>query len=214
MSTPFTDLFQGFQFSVCSTPEKISEVLDFRNLIYNTGAGYRISVPDDQDHYSWHLVAEDTTKKIIVGSMRLTPWAKGPLEVEAYFCLPPGLDNPVELARFAILPDYRKGRLGIPVVSVGLFTTVWQILLRNDIKQMICASTEKLISSYELLKFERTGRKAAFPHLSNKEHELLVWDYARAVKNLPGHPLQIFFEGNFSEISVPERMPPVGLLVD
>lgn len=203
------ELLLGFRFSVCDTNQAVSKVLELRSLVYGKNPGYHIPVPDSFDRYSWHLLAEDVYKGIPVGSMRVTPWGYGPLEVETHFMLPPEVEEPTELSRFSILPEYRRGSKGLPVVSIGLFILSWQIINRISSKQMVCASIDKLIPYYELLQFDRTGIRTSFENFGGKEHELLTWEYSKAVRSLPSHPLREFFEEQFPEIITPTVMPKV-----
>jgi len=134
----YTNLLQGFQFSVCQTPEAFEAALDVRRRVYRGSCGYDVPVPDGYDHRSWLLLAENSASAEPVGTMRITPRTVGRLEAEEYFSLPPRLRSPrtVEMNRFAIVPghddlglaeflfDTDHPEIKLPVIQPGLGPTV------------------------------------------------------------------------------------------
>ena len=167
-------ILAGYRFSVCETPEAASEALAVRRQVYVDGVGYDVPVPDFYDSRSWLLQAEDVATGKIVGTMRLTPRFAGPFELEEYFTISKKFRSPrsVELNRFAILPEYRKGKTFIPVVSLGLFKVVCDFLCRIDAQWMVIASKPGRVWTYEWLGFERTGMVE--PYLKTLEPSLLI----------------------------------------
>jgi hypothetical protein len=144
----------------------------------------------------------------------MTPRFAGRLECEEYFTLPRHLATPaaVELNRFAILPEYRKGKTFLPSVSLGLFKMVWLIMRKTGARHMVVASKAERIWTYEWLCFSRTGIVARYEKLANAEHELLAADF-RAVSDLGGHPFKEFFvDIDYRECIVPARLPGFGLV--
>src|ERR1051325_3846605 len=113
-------LLEGYTFTVCDNDEDAAEALEIRRRVYVEGVGYDVPVPDAYDHRSWLLLARDEKTGKAVGSMRLTPRVPRPFELEEYFTLPTSLRGAkaIEINRFAILPEYRKGTTFLPVVSM------------------------------------------------------------------------------------------------
>jgi N-acyl-L-homoserine lactone synthetase len=207
-------MFQGFRFSLCDTPEQVAEALDIRRRVYVQGVGYSIPVPDQYDVRSWFLLAEDMEAEIPVGCMRITPRFAGPFESEEYFTLPKPItsSSAVELNRFAILPEYRKGKTFLPVVSLGLFKTVMTFLKRLGTDYMVAASKPERVFSYEWMGFRQTGLSAPYGKLDYSEHQLLAHDFYKVEKVLEGHPFKDFFCSlNYSEVVIPKRIPLLGL---
>jgi len=148
--------------------------------------------------------------------MRLTPRFAGLLEAEEYFSLPRRLGTPksIELNRFAILPEYRKGKTFLPVVSLGLFKLVHDFLVRIGAHHMIIASKPARVWTYEWMRFQRTGLVAPYAKLDYAEHELLSYDFRRAPTILKGHPFREFFVSmKYEEVVLPRRLPSLGLAI-
>ncbi len=210
-----THMFRGFRFRVCSDRTSALRALAVRRAVYVEEAGYDVPVPDEYDHRSWLLLAEDTIAGRTVGTLRVTPRSAGPLEVEEYFALPPKLRSPraVELNRFAILPDYRKGKTFLPIVSLGLFKLVSDCLERMNAHYMVVASKPERVWTYRWLCFASTGLVTRYEKLDNAEHELLTC-YCRDRRALAkDHPFKDFFlEARYPEIIVPKAMPRLGLV--
>ena len=207
-------LLRGYRFRVCETAEAARKALDIRRRVYVDASGYRLPIPDAYDTRSWLLLAEEDHSGQPVGSMRLTPRFAGPLEAEEYFTLPRELRSPwaVEINRFAILPAYRKGKLFLPVVSLGLFKLVMRFLQTLDAEHMVIASKPERVWTYEWMRFKRTGLTARYAKLDYTEHELLSYDFRRAVTILEGHPFRDFFvELEYSEVVMPTCAPALGL---
>jgi hypothetical protein len=207
-------LLDGYRFTVCRTPAEAARALDVRRRVY--GASYDVPVPDEYDGRSWLLLAEDTRTGEAVGTLRMTPRFAGRLECEEYFTLPRHLATPssVELNRFAILPEYRKGKTFLPSVSLGLFKMVMLIMRKIGAHHMVVASKPERIWTYEWLCFSRTGMTARYEKLAGAEHELLAADY-RAVSTLEGHPFRDFFRDiEYPQCVIPARMPGFGLVAD
>src|SRR5690349_9498456 len=135
-------ILQGFRFRVCQTREDWEAAIDVRRAIYRESLGYEVPVPDDYDHRSWLFLAEETTTGKVVGTMRVTPRFAGRLEAEEYFTLPRNLRDPMtrEITRFAILPEYRKGKTFLPVVSLGLFKLVREFGARIGGRYLVVCS--------------------------------------------------------------------------
>jgi N-acyl-L-homoserine lactone synthetase len=214
-------LLAGYRFSVCDTPESFARALEVRRQIYVGNIGYEVPVPDSYDARSWLLLAEHVASGRAVGTMRLTPRFGGAFELEEYFTLPRELQSPraVELSRFAILPEFRKGTTFVPVVSLGLFMLTRSWLDRIGAHLMvICAKPEK-VWTYEWLRFQRTGRTAPYGKLGNVEHELLWCDFrrwcdARGDVTFQDHPFREFFTARHREVEVPTEMPRLDLAAD
>jgi N-acyl-L-homoserine lactone synthetase len=209
----FAPLLEGYRFRLCLEPAETAAALDVRRQVYVGGSGYDIPVPDEYDRWSWFITAEDTNAGKVVGSMRLTPRWAGPFEAEEYFTLPAALRAPtaVEINRFAILPEYRKGKTFLPIVSVGMFKLLYEYLLVAGASAMVICSKAERIWTYEWLRFRRTGLKAPYGKLGAAEHELLVLDVARAPDLYAGHPFYEFFEPQRPQIEVPDHVPAVGI---
>ena len=210
-------LLKGYRFSVCDTPEKVAAALDVRRRVYVDGVGYDVPVPDAYDHRSWLLVAEDAATGQAVGCMRLTPRFAGSFELEEYFTLPKVLRSgkAVEVNRFAILPEYRKGKTFLPIVSLGLFKTVVRFLDSIGADYMVVASKPEKIYTYEWIGFERTGRTAQYGALDAVEHELLSYEFRRIRTLMEGHPFGEFFTTmDYREVVLPRELPALGLGVD
>jgi hypothetical protein len=211
--TRLGQLLKGYRFSVCEGPAAAARALEVRRQVYVDGIGYDVPVPDEYDRRSWFLLAEDVEAGKAVGSMRITPRFAGELEAEEYFSLPPILRSPrvVEISRFAILPEYRKGKTFLPSVSVGLFKLGIAFLrLRTD-DVVICSKPER-VWTYEWLCFEGTGLVARYAKLNNAEHELLVLDFRHIVKTYAGHPFEELLVGPpCPEVVVPRRAPALGI---
>jgi N-acyl-L-homoserine lactone synthetase len=210
-------MLEGFRFSVCETVEQAEAALELRDGVYNGSSGYSVPVPDEYDVRSWLLIAEDTTTGKVVGTMRLTPRSGGTLESEEYFELPAALRTPgaIELNRFAILPEYRKGKTFIPVVSFGLFKLVHEFLASIGAEHMVVSSKAERMWTYEWLGFQRTGQVAHYEKLNGAEHELLAYDFQARGETLAEHPFRdLFFNVDYDEVMVPSHAPRLGLAAD
>ena len=213
-----TGLLEGYRFSVCDTPGSFARALNVRRRVYVAGSGYEIPVPDAYDAYSWLLLAEHTDSGRAVGTMRLTPRFAGAFECEEYFTVPDALRSPhaVELSRFAILPEYRKGNLFIPTVSLGLFALVRSALDQIGARVMVICSKPDKIWTYEWLRFQRTGLRAPYGKLGNVEHELLWCDFRgwcdpRGEVAFEDHPFKDFFATSHPEVETRNAMPRLDL---
>ena len=207
-------LLQGYRFSVCDHAAAAEVALGIRREVYVNGSGYEIPIPDPYDARSWFLLAEDTETGRPCGSMRLTPRFAGPLEAEEYFELPRALATPkaIEINRFAILPEYRKGKTFLPVVSLGLFKLVHTLLKRIDAQYMIIASKPERVWTYEWMRFRHIGLTAPYGKLDFSEHTLLSYDFRHAPQILEGHPFREFFVSmSYAEVVLPRRIPPLGV---
>src|SRR5262245_36308256 len=140
-------ILEGYRFTVCEGAEAARRALEIRRKVYVEGVGYDVPVPDAYDHRSWLLIAEDEATGQPVGCMRLTPRFAGPFELEEYFTLPKALRTPkcVEINRFAILPEYRKGKTFLPIVSLGLFKTAMTFLQSMNVSHIVIASKPERI---------------------------------------------------------------------
>ena len=212
-----TDLLNGYRFRVCETAEDVERALEVRRAVYNGSCGYDVPVPDEHDSRSWILLAEDMRTGKAVGTMRITPRFGGKLELEEYFRLPLHLrsSRTVELNRFAILPEYRKGKTFLPAVSCGLFKLVMSFLQRLGTHHMVIASKPERIWTYEWLRFERTGVVASYGKLDDAKHELMAYDFRRALAILADHPFHEFFcDLEYPEIAVPANIPALDLVAE
>jgi hypothetical protein len=214
--TVVTQLFKGYRFSVCTTPARAALALEIRRRVYRE-SGYDVPIPDEYDGRSWLLLAEDMRTGKPVGSLRMTPRFAGSLECEEYFHLPRRLATPyaIELTRFAILPEYRKGKTFLPIVSLGLFKLVWQIMRKTGAHHMVVASKPERIWTYEWLWFVRSGITARYAKLAGAEHELLWTDFRKIVERIAEHPFGDFFRDiAYREVVLPARMPGFGIVPD
>jgi len=174
--------------------------------VYQGGCGYDVPVPDEYDGRSWLLLAENEETGEAVGTMRITPRSAGPLEAEEYFRLPRHLRHPltVEVTRFAILPEHRRGHGMMPAVSFGLFKLLINFLEQIGAEQAVVCSKEERAWTYEWLCFERTGLSTRYAKLANAEHLLLTADL-RAMRSRREHDLWHFiFVNRPAEIVLPE----------
>jgi len=207
-------LLRGYRFSVSESPAAAGRALEVRRQVYGN-IGYDVRIPDRYDDRSWTLVAEDTATGQAVGTMRVTPRFAGPLEAEEYFDLPRRFRTGLafELNRFAILPAYRKGSTFLPVVSLGLFKLVHDLLDALDARYMVIASKPERVWTYQWMRFRSTGLTASYGRLGGAMHELLTYDMRRAPEILEGHPFREFFvSARYDEVELPRRLPALGIL--
>jgi hypothetical protein len=208
-------MLRGYRFRVCETPRDAARALDVRRRVYRDGSGYPVPVPDQYDHRAWLLAAEDCRTGATVGTVRVTPRFAGPVEAEEYLDLPRRLATrgTYEISRFAILPEYRKGKTFLPTVSLGLFKLVHEVLETVNASHMVICSKPERIWTYEWMRFKRTGVVARYTKLGGAEHELLWYDFRRRAKILAGHPFGDFFvRYEYDEVVVPNGQPPFGLV--
>src|SRR5262245_61223921 len=81
----YAGLLDGYRFRICEDPETFAAALEVRRDVYVHDFGYDVPVPDEYDDRSWLLVAETVPDGEVIGTMRITPRAFGPLESEEYF---------------------------------------------------------------------------------------------------------------------------------
>lgn len=210
-------ILRGYRFSVCETPEATREALDVRRSVYVDGVGYDVPVPDFYDSRSWLLQAQEESTGKVVGTMRITPRFAGPFELEEYFTIKKAFRSPrsVELNRFAILPEYRKGKTFLPVVSLGLFKLAMRLLQAMNAHHLVIASKPERIWTYEWLGFRQTGHTALYGTLDSCEHALLSLDVRKLDERFAGHALESFFtQLDYREVVLPKRLPSLGVGVD
>jgi N-acyl-L-homoserine lactone synthetase len=208
-------LLRGYEFRVCERHEDWDAALAIRRRVYGAGCGYDVEIPDEYDARSWLFLAEDRATGEAVGTMRVTPRWRGALEAEEYFTLPRYLRTPMalEITRFAILPEYRKGKTFLPVVSLGLFKLLWSFATRIGASYFIVCSKPERLWTYDWLRFRTTGLKAAYAKLAGAEHELISFDLQRAPIEYAAshHPFEAFFTNDrIREVVVPARIPGPG----
>lgn len=206
-------MFAPYRFRVCETEEQALTAFEVRRRVYQEGCSYTIPIPDEIDERSWFVLAEDAATGSPIGTMRMTSRAYGAFELEKYFRLPERLRSPraVELARFAILPEYRRGQ-GAPIVSLGICNLVKRFLDRLDAEYMVFAAKAKQAKTYSWMRFTSTGIRAHYDDLGEEDHELMFGNMARASLALEGHPFRSVLEGYpFTSGIVPAETPPVGL---
>jgi N-acyl-L-homoserine lactone synthetase len=209
-------LLEGYRFYVAEDAETFARALEVRREVYVENFGYDVPVPDEYDYRSWLLVAEHVESGEIVGTMRLTPRAFGPVETEEYFELPEDLDreDAIEISRFAILAAHRKTRTFLPVVSVGLFKLCYELaMLVGAERQIVCTKAEKLWS-YMSMGFQSTGIKKGYEKLNGTEHELLFHDFSGIAQGAMGsNPFaDLCCADNIDEVIVPTDVPLLGLV--
>ena len=207
-------ILEGFRFQVCQDPWQAARALEVRRQVYLEDSGYEIPIPDDYDRRSWLISAEDVSTGRIVGSIRVTPRFGGALEAEEYFNLPARLRTPraFEISRFAILPDYRKGKTFLPVVSLGLFKTVQTLLQRMGGHYMVICAKPERVWTFEWIRFEHTGLTARYEKLNSAEHALLAYDFKREKETMSDHPLRAYWlDIDYPQVIVPKRLPALGL---
>ena len=208
-------LLHGYSFVVCERPETAREAVEVRRRVYVEQNGYRIPVPDAYDRRSWFLLARSCATGQAVGSMRLTPRFAGPFECEEYFTVPRRLVSPraIELNRFAILPEHRKGKTFLPSVTFGLFTLGIRFLRRMKTPLLTIASKPERAWTYHWIGFEETGLVAPYGKLGNSEHSLLWYDFANIENILASHPFRDFLlRQEHAEVVLPSRVPSLGLV--
>jgi N-acyl amino acid synthase FeeM len=215
---PLADLLDGYRFEVCTDPAAFDAALGVRQRVYNDGCGYDVPVPDAYDRRSWLLLARDARSGEAVGTMRVTPRSAGRLEAEEYFWLPPKLrtTRSVEVNRFAILPEHRRGDKLMPAVSFGLFKLMINFVMdRLGAEFVVVCSKEERIWTYEWLRFQRSGIVARYVKLGNAEHELLTMDLRRRLAEHRDHRLwEFLFESAHRELALPSTVPGLGLNCD
>jgi hypothetical protein len=211
---PLSDLLAGYRFEVCTDRAAFEAALDVRRRVYNRSCGYDVPIPDAYDRRSWLLIARHVESGEAVGTMRITPRSAGRLEAEEYFWLPPKLrtTRSVEVNRFAILPEHRRGHGVMPAVSFGLFKLMMNLVMnRVGAEYIVVCSTEERIWTYEWLRFQRSGIVAHYTKLGNKEHELLTMDLRRRLAEHSDHRLfEFIFDSEHAEVVVPESVPGLG----
>ena len=211
---PLSDLLAGYRFELCTDAAAFEAALDVRRRVYNQSCGYDVPIPDAYDRRSWLLIARHVASGEAVGTMRITPRSAGRLEAEEYFWLPPKLrtTRSVEVNRFAILPEHRRGDKLMPAVSFGLFKMMINFVMdRLGAEYVVVCSKEERIWTYEWLRFQRSGIVARYTKLGDAEHELLTMDLRRRLAEHRDHRLWDFlFETEYPEITVPTVIPGLG----
>jgi hypothetical protein len=213
---PFATLLDGYRFKVCETPGELAEALAVRDRVYRE-TGYEVACPDQYDHRSWILRAEDATTGECVGTMRLTPRFAGPFEAEEYFELPAALCAPrsIEITRFAILPEHRRGNTPVPAVAFGLFRLCYEIFQVVGGRTGVVCSKASRAFTYTMMGFEGTGLKASYEKLNGYEHEVLATDFSDAPQFLIDNPFRtLFLDAEFPQVEVPSKRPAMGLVAD
>lgn len=211
----YAGLLEGYRFRVCETTAEAAEALAVRDRVYRE-TGYEIACPDEYDHRSWILRAEDVAGRVI-GTMRLTPRFAGAFEAEEYFALPRHLRGPggLEISRFAILPEYRKDKRPVPAVSLGLFRLCYDLAIAVGARYEIVCSKPERIWTYASMGFQATGTTAEYKKLNGAVHELLTHDFRRGGDLLRDNPFRVLFlETRYPQVIVPTRRPPLGLVPD
>ncbi len=205
-------LLRGYEMGVCSTPEAVRRALAVRDHVYNGECGYGVAVPDQYDGRSWLLQAVCSATGETVGTMRVTPRFGGPLELEEYFELPRELRSArvVELNRFAILPNHRKGRSFLPAVALGLMKLAVQLLSRLGAQHVIVCAKEERIWTYKWMCFESTGLEAPYGKLGSEPHEMLVADLRFGLERYRGHRFWEFFTADDPTLQA-QSLPPLGI---
>jgi N-acyl-L-homoserine lactone synthetase len=210
-----TGLLQGYRFAVARTEAEVASAIDVRKRVYVEECGYDVPTPDEYDKRSWLLVAEDVRTNAVIGSMRVTPRATGPLEAEEYFVLPPHLRSAkaVEITRFAILPGYRKSRRFVPVVAMGLFKLVSNFVRQVGAQYVVVCAKPERVWTYEWLRFQRLGMTCEYEKLAGIRHELMAADLKNGWmgRDRDHRYWDFFFEADLSEVVLPDRIPDVGV---
>jgi hypothetical protein len=215
--TNFATLLQGFRFKVCETPEEVAEALEVRRQVYCVDGGYSIACPDEYDHRSWILRAEEIATGRCVGTMRLTPRFAGSFEAEEYFTLPrqARASRNLEITRFAILPEFRRDKLQMPAVAFGLFRLCFDMFQLVGSERCVVSSKPERSWTYTAMGFEQTGDVVAYAKLNGAVHELLILPFHDVANIMRENPFKILFvETDFPEVIVPNRRPPLGLVPD
>lgn len=208
-----TAMFAPYRFRVCETEAEALAALEIRRQVYQENCAYTVSVPDEIDERSWYVLAEEAESGKPIGTMRATSRAYGPFELERYFRLPERLRSgrAVELARFAIIPEYRRGS-GAPTVSLGLCNVIKRFLDTLGAEYMVFAAKAKQAMTYSWMRFTSTGIRAHYDDLGEGDHELMFGNMARSAIALEGHPFEPVLNGYpFEAGIVPATPPPLGL---
>jgi hypothetical protein len=211
-----SSLLAKYRFRVCDTEEDAERALEIRRRVYVEEKGVKVRVPDTYDRHSWLLLAEDVETGEAVGTMRITSRAAGPLECEHSFVLPISLRSTdvVEISRFAILPEHRKGNGRSAGVSIGLFKLVALFVERVvGAKRMVLCSKAERVQTYTFLQFRQTGVRAPYTALDGAMHEILVMDLRHGYDpyNSSFELYDFFFRTDSPEIVLPATPPPLGL---
>lgn len=214
--TSLQDLLVGYRFTLCTTPNEMARALAVRRQVYCAEGGYDLAVPDAYDARAWSVSAEDVTTGEIIGTMRVIPRVAGALELEENFTLPEQFRDAsvLELNRFAILPEYRRGKTFLPVVSLGMFKMIYELAFWIDARQFVVASKPSRVWSYLWLGFSDSGITAEYKQLGGALHHLLFMDFRQAAM-LEGHQFRAFFQDfHHEEIVIPSPLPPLDLATD
>jgi hypothetical protein len=206
-------MFAPYRFRICETDGDALTTFEIRRQVYQEACAYTVKIPDDIDERSWFALAEEAATGRPIGTMRATSRVYGPFELEKYFRLPEALrsNRVVELSRFAIIPEYRRGH-GAPVVSMGLCNVIKRFLDTLGAEYMIFAAKAKQALTYSWMRFTSTGIRAVYDHLGNEEHELMFGNMARAATALDRHPFKPVLSGYaFRTGIMPATTPPIGL---
>jgi len=207
------EMFAPYRFRVCQTDEEAVVAFEIRRQVYQEGCSYTVQIPDDIDERSWFFLAEDAASGRPIGTMRATSRAYGPFELEKYFRVPDTFRSgrAVELARFAIIPEFRRGA-GAPIVSLGLCNLVKRFLDTVGAEYMVFAAKAKQALTYSWMRFTSTGIRARYDDLGEEDHELMFGNMARAATALDRHPFKPVLDGYpFPTAIMPEVPPPLGL---
>ncbi|MFN8545394.1 MAG: hypothetical protein U0807_14465 [Candidatus Binatia bacterium] len=213
-------LLDGFAFRICEAEAQTARSLAVRREVYVHQVGYDVPVPDEYDGRSWLLLAEEVATGLAVGTMRITPSWEGSLECEQYFSLPPEYRalGCVEINRFAILPEYRRGGSGTPAVFLGLFKLASEFLTRmvapaSGGRYGLIASKPERTWTYELGGFRNTGHEAPYGKLGGSLHQLLVADFPDGWRSaLAEGPIASFMtDVDCPQVVLPRAYPETGI---
>lgn len=207
-------LLAGYRFHVCETAEDAERALQVRRTVYLDECGYDVPIPDEYDARSWLLLAERADTGEAVGSIRVTSRAAGPVEAEEYFRLPSTLRSAdvVEISRFAILPDHRKGKALMPTVALGLFKAMLQFLRVQGVQRVVVCAKPERVWTYSWMCFQQTGVRAPYVKLGGSIHELMLLDFRYGPEVYEEHRFYDFFVDTQSpEIQMPGRAPALGV---
>jgi hypothetical protein len=183
-------MLDGYRFRVCETRQDVERALSVRRRVYVDELRNTFPIPDQYDHRSWLLLAEDAATGEAIGTMRLTPRAAGPLEVEEHFTMPDALlaSDTVEITRFTILPQYRGTH-----VMAGLLKLMVLCLQEMDARWLVAGATQARIHTYSWLYMESTGITAEYEGLKGQEVTLMACDFPEAARTMAAsHPLRDF----------------------
>ena len=146
----------GYTFRVARSATDLEAVYHIRWKVYQ-GTGYILAeahphqqMKDEYDAWSMNLLACHRGKP--VGTLRMTPLDKGSPILELFGVEQwPKPSKTIEIGRFAVLPEVRKGR----IVALGLLAKMNEWSLRSGVEWWVGYAPRPLLKTfYEMIRYE------------------------------------------------------------